>query len=407
MKIAHTSILAGISCLILLTSCSGSMAESRRFPNGFAEIGKTKAQVDAKLTAIVDRFFRGSKSERLYYETDDGMAYMLDVGNKDVRSEGMSYGMMFTVQLDMRSEFDKLWKFAHEKMLNTSGEYQGYFAWHVTPEGTVIDANPASDGEQYFAAALFMASNRWGDGEGIFAYRAEANKILDQMLHHRDLIQAASDSRVTDMIDPKANQVVFVPEGLSAAFTDPSYHIPHFYELFAQWADKDKDRWALIAAESRTLFQKACNANTGLASDYTGFDGTPVQQGSHYRFEYDAWRVAMNITLDSLWWNKDPWQRDTWAPTYLGFFNKQGMGVYKSLYDIDGTNVSGSHSAGLVAMNAVASLIGTKADRKASLTELWNTPIPSGTWRYYDGCLYLFGMMQASGRFRPIGETQK
>lgn len=407
MNITTTSLLAGISCLILLTSCANSTAESKRFPNGFAEIGITDAQVDEKINATVKRFFHGSASERLYYESGDDMAYMLDVGNKDVRSEGMSYGMMFTVQLDMKPEFDRLWKFAHEKMLNKSGDYEGYFAWHVTPEGKVIDANPASDGEQYFAAALFMASSRWGDGEGILNYRAEANKILDHMLRHRELINAAADSRVTDMIDPKTNQVVFVPEGLSAGFTDPSYHIPHFYELFAQWADKDKDRWAAIAAESRNLFRKACNANTGLAADYAGFDGTPVQQGSHYRFEYDAWRVAMNIALDSLWWNKDAWQRDTWAKTYLGFFKKQGMGVYKSLYDIDGNHASGSHSTGLVAMNAVASLIGSKEDRKAYLKEFWTTPIPSGTWRYYDGCLYLFGMMQVSGRFRPIGETRR
>lgn len=401
MKKAYLALLTGALCLFAFSSCAAS-AERARFPNGFAEIGIKDSEVDARIEATVDRYFRGSPSERLYYEYGTDMGYMLDVGSKDVRSEGMSYGMMFTVQLGMKDEFDRLWKFAHEVMLNKTGDYAGYFAWHVTPEGKIIDANPASDGEEYFAAALFMASNRWGDGEGILNYRAEANAILDHMLHHRELIQAAPDSAVTAMIDPKANQIVFVPAGQAALFTDPSYHLPHFYELFAQWADRDNDRWAAIAAESRALFKKACNPQTGLAADYTGFDGTPVPQGNHNRFEYDAWRVAANVTLDALWWGKDPWQREAWAPTYLGFFRKQGFGTYKSLYDIDGSHAAGSHSTGLVAMNAVASLIGDKQDRKDYIREFWNTPIPAGTWRYYDGCLYLFGLLEVSGRYRPI-----
>ncbi len=386
---------------LLFVSCGN--ADAKRYPNGFKEIGIAQKDVDAKIKAATDRFFAGSGSERLYYEYGADMAYILDVGNKDIRSEGMSYGMMFAVQLDRKAEFDRLWKFAHEVMLNKSGPYEGYFAWHVTTDGKVIHANPASDGEQYFAMSLFFASNRWGDGEGILNYRAEANKILDHMLHHTELITLPEGSRATAMIDPQANQVVFVPEGDEALFTDPSYHVPHFYELFAQWADKDRDRWALVAAESRNLFKKACHPETGLAADYTRFDGTPVKDarwGNHYRFEYDAWRVAMNIALDSLWWGKDPWQRDQWAKTYLGFFRKQGFGVYKGLYDIDGTKANGYHSAGLIAMNAVASLIGDPQDRKDYLREFWSLPIPSGTWRYYDGCLYLFGLLQVSGNFR-------
>ena len=31
---------------------------------------------------------------------------------------------------------------------------------------------------------------------------------------------------------------------------------------------------------------------------------------------------------------------------------------------------------------------------------LWNTPIPSGQSRYYDGMLYLMSLMHVSGRFR-------
>jgi oligosaccharide reducing-end xylanase len=37
---------------------------------------------------------------------------------------------------------------------------------------------------------------------------------------------------------------------------------------------------------------------------------------------------------------------------------------------------------------------------KAFLEELWNTPVPSGEQRYYDGLLYLMNVMHCNGTFR-------
>ena len=31
---------------------------------------------------------------------------------------------------------------------------------------------------------------------------------------------------------------------------------------------------------------------------------------------------------------------------------------------------------------------------------LWNAPIPSGRYRYFDGMLYMLGMLHCSGQFR-------
>ncbi len=42
--------------------------------------------------------------------------YILDVGDNDVRTEGMSYGMMVAVQRDNRTAFDALWKWATTHM---------------------------------------------------------------------------------------------------------------------------------------------------------------------------------------------------------------------------------------------------------------------------------------------------
>jgi oligosaccharide reducing-end xylanase len=265
-----------------------------------------------------------------------------------------------------------------------------------------MDQNPASDGEEYFAMALFMASRLWGNGEGIYDYEAEANLVLDHMINHRSLAGLPEWSGIANMIDPVEKQVVFSIEGNSATFTDPSYHLPHFYELFARWAARDNDLWLEIADTSRGLFRAASHEVTGLAPDYSLFDGTPTG-GEHERFRFDAWRVAMNIALDSYWWNKDPWQRETWVGNYLRFFAEQGVASHSNQFNIDGTSPQGDHSPGLVGMNAVATLASNDALAWEFVAEFWRVKPTTGKYRYYDGCLYLFALLNVTGRFRMIG----
>ena len=68
---------------------------------------------------------------------------MLDTGNGDVRSEGMSYGLMMCVQMDKKKEFDRLWKWAFTYMQLKSGPNEGYFAWSMNKDGTPRSKGPA------------------------------------------------------------------------------------------------------------------------------------------------------------------------------------------------------------------------------------------------------------------------
>lgn len=126
-------------------------------------LGISQQQTDRKIEQIWNHFFVNEKT-KVYYESDDNTAYIYDTGNQDVRTEGMSYGMMICVQLDKQAEFDKLWRWAKKYMLYTSGKWSGYYAWHCTPHGVKIGKEPscASDGEIYFITSLFFASHRWG-----------------------------------------------------------------------------------------------------------------------------------------------------------------------------------------------------------------------------------------------------
>lgn len=214
-----------------------------QYRNVFREIGISEEEIAERRKEIVHTFFYDNE-EKVYHPVGDDMAYIEDTGNHDARTEGMSYGMMMCVQLDMKEEFDRLWKWAKTYMWMDAGENEGYFAWSCAPDGSKNAYGPAPDGEEFFAMALFFASHRWGDGEGIFQYEKEARDILSACLHKGE------NGRAGEPMWNRGNcQILFVP---GSSFTDPSYHLPHFYELFAKWAnEEDRGFWARAAKASR------------------------------------------------------------------------------------------------------------------------------------------------------------
>jgi len=377
--------------------------ETGVYRNLFKEIGKTDAEIQAKLEKEFQSLYHGDDNHKIYYEVGSDMAYILDVNNDDIRSEGMSYGMMQCVQMDKKEEFDKLWKWAKTYMQHTSPDLKYFFAWQLRKDGSIIDRTPASDGDEYFAMALLFASKRWGNGTGIFNYEAEAHYILDAMLHQSD------DGQGYNLINKNANQVVFCPTAGNYDFTDPSYHLPGFYELFALWGpERDRETWKKVAETSREFFKKTVHPTTGLNPDYANFDGSPkyVSWGQeHVDFRYDAWRTVCNSAFDYAWFAKDPWAK-TYADRLQDFFVKQGRTTYGGCYTLDGRQLNNDHSPGLVAMNAVASLAATKEQAYDFVEDLWKLSAPSGKYRYYDGCLLMFGLLHCSGNFRIWGAPQ-
>jgi oligosaccharide reducing-end xylanase len=372
--------------------------ESGEYPNLFDEmLGKSDAEVQAKIEAAFQQLFYGDDvSERVYYPVGSDMAYLLDTGNDDVRSEGMSYGMMIAVQMNKKEEFDRIWKWTKTYMYQTDGGYKGYFAWHCKPDGTQLAANPASDGEIWFVMALFFADARWGSGEGIFNYRAEAQAILDVALNAKEL----GGNLATNLFDPQTKQVVFVPQlGNNSKFTDASYHMPHFYELWARWADKNNDFWAEAVIASREFLPTAVHPETGLAPNYSYFDGRPYNDEYHGQFRYDAFRVGANIGMDYVWFHPSDWYVEQ-ANRQLSFFASQGIDDYVAEYSLDGQPLAGHRATGLIATNAVLAHAADPEIGQPFVQALWDATAPTGTYRYYDGLLYLMGLLQTSGNFR-------
>jgi oligosaccharide reducing-end xylanase len=151
-------------------------------PNMLLACGIPQTEIDGRIEEAFRLIFM-DRRERFYFESGADAGYMLDTGNFDVRTEGMSYGMMMAVLMNRKNLFDRLWTFSFRYMYNTAGPYAGYFAWSVTPEGKHNSDGPAPDGEEYYAMALFFASARWGEGESPFDYAAQARAILRHAVH--------------------------------------------------------------------------------------------------------------------------------------------------------------------------------------------------------------------------------
>jgi len=405
--------------------------ETRKYRNLFVEVGYQQKDVDAKVKEVFNDVFHGTN--KVYFEVGDSMGYISDIKNHDVRTEGMSYGMMIAVQLGEKDIFDRLWRWSRHYMQHQEGPKEGYFAWSCKNDGTHNSEGAASDGELYFITSLLFASNRWGNDTGI-NYKAEAQRILNctmpRQIHSDNPPQnfgpmgQKRGPRQSFLIHPETKLITFTPEGFGQRFTDPSYHIPAFYEVWAKWADDGRaDFWNECAIKSREFLHQAIHPQTGLNPDMCNYDGTLMQgfggrRNGGANFRYDSWRVPMNIVLDYEWSCADgDWQRQ-YGERIQNFFYRQGVSTFVDQYRIDGSLPADDeilqaggfrklrHSIGLVATIASTSMMCSHEKSKEFVDALWNAkhePFEDGYFdAYYDGLLRLFAFLHLSGRYQVI-----
>ena len=389
--------------------------ETGKYRNVFLDAGYSQKDIDAKLAKAYYDVFEGPN--KVYFEVGDSMAYVSDVKNRDARTEGLSYGMMVAVQLNKKAVFDKLWRWTKKYMQHQGGSRDAYFAWSVELKAFKHNSEgSASDGELYFVTDLLFASNRWGNGTGI-NYYAEARRILDAMW------SKDGTGGVLNVLNVEQKKITFVPDKGGYGWTDPSYHLPAFFEIWAAYAKDGKERFYKDCADTARVFlHRACISPTGLNADMTEFSGVPRKFGyMPAAFRYDSWRVPMNIAMDYSWFAKDKdWQQD-YGKRVQNFLYCCGIDSFVDQYNLDGTlpkNVLRAggfqklrHSLGFVATSGAASLMGTQNKSWKFVDAVWNAklePYSDGYFDpYYDGLLYLFSVMHLSGNYRIITPGMK
>jgi len=369
--------------------------ESGNYRNLLKEYGYADADIQKKIDTAWTSLFGGGSDSTVYYTSGNDRGYILDVNNNDVRSEGMSYGLMLAVQLNKQDVFDKIFKWATSYMrYNTASDPNYlYYRWQMDRNGGVKGTTPASDGEEYIVTALIFAAGRWGSSSN-FNYKTEYQNLLYKLIH-----VPSNNNGVTNLFDTATHEVTFCPIGNAAKYTDPSYHLPAFYEIWARVANTSADQsfWKTAASTSRDYFQKAFN-NLGLNPDYSNFDGSIYSSApDHAYFSYDAWRTIQNVGVDYAWWAADKREVEL-ATKVLSFF--YGKGKYGNQYNMNGNERSSTHSLGHVAMNAAGGLASNNNNTWSFIQELWGATPPTGTYRYYDGLLYFLSLLHTSGNFK-------
>lgn len=364
------------------------------YRNRFKEAGISNEAIEEKIESTWHHLFVEPET-KFYFNVGEDMGYMVDTGNTDVRTEGQSYGMMMAVQMDRQDIFDRIWKWTENYMRNADGPHKGYFAWHCTLDGEKISEGPAPDGEEFFAMALFLASKRWGDKkEEPFNYSEQAKELLSICIHKGEAGESGDP-----MWDPNNYLIKFIP---NCDFTDPSYHLPHFYECFAKWAnEEDQSFWVKAAKASRDYIPLSVHPETGMNPEYAHYDGTPNNLHGHGAFYSDAYRLAANIGLDAEWFGKSE-SYQTIMENLLTFFDGKELDSYMK-YEIDGTETDepSLHPVGLLAANAMGTLALEQSDlTDRTVKQFFNTPPRTGNRRYYDNGLYFFAVLALSGNYR-------
>jgi oligosaccharide reducing-end xylanase len=235
----------------------------------------------------------------------------------------------------------------------------GEIAWHCSTNGSKLSNGGAPDGEEYMATALIFAHNRWGT-TGRFDYAAEAQWVLHLTR--------------TRYFDQSYHLVKFVS---GSNHTDASYILPAFYQVWACFDTENADFWNEAVTAGREYFHIAANSN-GVMPDQSSFTGqTVVGPGS------DTKRCVMNIMMDWNFFGADPWQTDTYATTY---------GAYM--------RTNADNTAAQFSCNALLGFGLAESTGKPFVDRLWSANIPTGTYRYYDGTLYMLALLHVSGTFK-------
>lgn len=354
-------------------------------------LGKSDEDIQTKLDQLWNHYFV-NENNKVYYDRGNGEAYIYDTGSEDVRSEGMSYGMMICVQTNHKEQFDKLWSFAKNHMWHKNGgNWDGYFAWQVSTDGGVMDQNCAPDGELYFTMSLLFAANRWGEK----SYMDDAQYILKSMWKNSS----------ASLFNEQYKVVTFQPVNCSD-FSDPSYDLPGFVDLFSRWSNTNNNIWAQAATATREHLIKSSNSSSGLFSDYNNFDGTPKYMNGNnnsHRYMFDAMRCAMNVGMDYYWFGADAKNQEIIMKRLIDFFDNNG---YKNArFNWDGSSPEESYTLGETGANAVAcyALLNDpsyEAKVMDNLKRAWNASLATGKYRYYDGLVHYLSMLHLCGSFR-------
>jgi endo-1,4-beta-D-glucanase Y len=187
-------------------------------------------------------------------------------GNSTV-SEGIGYGLLFSVAMNDRNTFDNL-----NNYMKLYLDKNGLMQWKIDSNGSVIGKGSATDADEDMAYALLLASKTWNE----ISYLDEGKKLIKSIAKYE--------------ID---SQYIVLPGDSwgNNSSLNPSYIAPLYYYKFADVSDKYF--WSTVLNKNITLLSKTMNLKTGFSPDWVNYDGSI--QDKNNTFGYDSVRVPIRL----------------------------------------------------------------------------------------------------------------
>ena len=257
--------LGGIA-VWFLTGCGG---------NGSTQSSTTQAQPQDRVVAAAQYFLNR-------YVTPDGRVVRIDQGG-DTVGEGQAYGMLLAAAIGDSQRFDTIWAWTQNHLRRPDGLLS--FLWR---DGHVVDPQAASDADLDASRALLVAACRFHRP----ALRQQALQLGNAIMQ----VEVASVQGVPVLTAG--------PWAVSPPITvNPSYFSPATYAALG--AASGDDRWASLAASSRSITSTLMSGSSRLPPDWARLEGgKPVPIGepsdpqSQPKFSFDAVRTLVRMAED-------------------------------------------------------------------------------------------------------------
>jgi endo-1,4-beta-D-glucanase Y len=307
-------------------------------------------------------------------------------------SEGIAYGMIFSVVFGDQDQFDKLWKYA-----GSHANGNGLMAWRIQGDGSVTpgigDEGAATDADEDMAWALILADKKWGGSGSIGEPYIDAAKgQIERIWNHE--------------VDHGRGELLLAGDSWGATVAhNPSYFAPNQYRRFAQvtgnmgWLTVIEKNYAVLAS---TLKEMHGNQDNGLVPAWTDPEGNPAQpwDGAPTHYQYDSARIPFRLGQDFCDYGEPR------AKAYLDKTSTFFAGIGASMI-VDGYELNGSPRAEnpLPAQSALfvgAAGVGAMSDpsRIAFVDATYQLMITKELYPpsyYYNLCWHVFSLLMMTG----------
>lgn len=378
MKKSRFCIIWVILLLLIIRLSISAFPYDNSYPYGFSSLAIDQAAdnnfllqewEEWKRTRITENGARGFK--RVQRSAED---------NYDTVSEGMAYGLLFSVYFNEQELFDDLYSYVKLYLNNN-----GLMSWHIDANGNVVGTGgygSATDADEDIALALIFAHKVWGSSPK-FNYEEEARTFLTNLYNH--------------CVEPGTYVLKPGDSWGGSNVTNPSYFAPAWYKIFADFSGNSD--WLKVADKCYEIIEKVKNHNggTGLVPDWCTAEGRQAQ-GQGYDFTYDAIRYPWRTAIDYSWFGDERARNN--CNLINAFFKNIGAGNIVDGYSITGNVIGSYHNAAFVSMVAASSMTGYDLDFARELYAENKKVKDSGDfYSYYGNCLRLFALLYTTGNF--------